>query len=121
MDRSSKAVLFACGRNPDPEAEPVPRRPAVLRRPTVSPPARGSGPRHALGQAGIVSGVLSSMQQVGNALGVAITGAIFFGALPGGGYAHAFAASLIDLALLGLILFGVASTLPKPSPSSRRG
>src|SRR5260370_24092160 len=85
MDRSSKAVLFACGRNPDPEAEPVPRRPALLRRPTVSPPTPGSGPRHALGQAGIESSVLSSMHQVGNALGVAITGAIFFAALPAGG------------------------------------
>jgi EmrB/QacA subfamily drug resistance transporter len=72
-------------------------------------------------QAGIVSGVNSSMQQVGNALGVAITGAIFFGALPVGGYAHAFAASLIELAILALMLFGLANTLPKPSPSSRRG
>ena len=31
--------------------------------------------------AGAVSGALSTMQQVGNSLGVAVTGVIFFGAL----------------------------------------
>ena len=37
------------------------------------------------------------MQQVGNALGVAVTGVIFFGALDGG-FGHAFEVSLIQLA-----------------------
>jgi EmrB/QacA subfamily drug resistance transporter len=50
-------------------------------------------------QAGSVSGVLSTMQQVGNALGVALTGVIFFGAL-GGGVAHAFELSVAQLAAL---------------------
>ena len=40
------------------------------------------------------------MQQVGNALGVAVTGVIFFGALDGG-FGHAFEVSLIQLAVLG--------------------
>ncbi|MGB9182665.1 MAG: MFS transporter [Solirubrobacteraceae bacterium] len=55
-------------------------------------------------QAGAASGALATMQNLGGALGVAITGAIFFGALHAG-YAHAFELSLIELAVL---LLGVA-------------
>jgi EmrB/QacA subfamily drug resistance transporter len=55
--------------------------------------------------AGAASGALSTMQSVGAALGVAITGVIFFGAL-GGGYAHALEMSLAQLAAL---LVGVAA------------
>jgi EmrB/QacA subfamily drug resistance transporter len=46
--------------------------------------------------AGAVSGVLSTVQQVGNALGVALVGMVFFGALSGG-YAHALEWSLVIL------------------------
>ena len=46
--------------------------------------------------AGEVSGVLSTVQQVGNALGVALVGMVFFGALSGG-YAHALEWSLVVL------------------------
>jgi predicted MFS family arabinose efflux permease len=56
-------------------------------------------------RAGAASGMLSTMQNVGNALGVAITGVIFFGALHGG-YAHAFELAVGELALL---LVGVAA------------
>jgi EmrB/QacA subfamily drug resistance transporter len=56
-------------------------------------------------RAGAAAGVLSTMQQVGNALGVAVTGVIFFGALRSG-FAHAFALSLAELAAL---LVGVAA------------
>lgn len=56
-------------------------------------------------RAGTVSGVLSTMQQMGNALGVAITGVIFFSALRNG-FAHAFATSLVELSCL---LLGVAA------------
>jgi hypothetical protein len=35
-------------------------------------------------RAGAASGALATMQQVGNALGVAVTGVLFFGALDGG-------------------------------------
>jgi predicted MFS family arabinose efflux permease len=55
-------------------------------------------------RAGAASGMLSTMQNVGNALGVAITGVIFFGALHGG-YAHAFELAVAELAAL---LAGVA-------------
>lgn len=54
--------------------------------------------------AGSISGALSTMQQVGNALGVAITGAIFYGALDHG-VATAFSRSLVELTGL---LVGVA-------------
>jgi len=47
--------------------------------------------------AGAVSGVLSTAQQVGNALGVAVVGMVFFGAV-GGGYDHALEWSLVILA-----------------------
>ena len=52
-----------------------------------------ASPQHA----GAAAGALSTMQQVGNALGVAVTGVIFFGALDGG-FGHAFEVSLIQLA-----------------------
>jgi MFS family permease len=53
---------------------------------------------------GGASGAVTTMQNVGGALGVAITGVIFFGALHGG-YAHALELSLAELAAL---LLGVA-------------
>jgi hypothetical protein len=60
--------------------------------------------------AGAVSGVLSTAQQVGNALGVAVVGMVFFGAVAGG-YDHALEWSLVVLvattagvALLGTLL-----------------
>jgi EmrB/QacA subfamily drug resistance transporter len=56
-------------------------------------------------RAGAASGALSTVQQVGNALGVAVTGVIFFGTL-GSGYAHAFE---ISLAQLGGLLIAVAA------------
>jgi EmrB/QacA subfamily drug resistance transporter len=62
-------------------------------------------------QAGTVSGVLSTMQQVGNALGVAATGVIFFGALPhGAGYA--FELSVGQLAVLLVAVALLTGLLP---------
>jgi EmrB/QacA subfamily drug resistance transporter len=55
--------------------------------------------------AGSASGAMTTVQNVGGALGVAITGVIFFGALHGG-YAHALEMSLIEL---GALLLGVAA------------
>jgi EmrB/QacA subfamily drug resistance transporter len=49
--------------------------------------------------AGAASGVLSTALQVGGALGIAVVGVVFFGALPGGGFAHAFTVSLLVLAV----------------------
>jgi MFS family permease len=61
--------------------------------------------------AGAASGALSTMQSVGNALGVAITGVIFFGALKHG-YAHAFEISLAELAAVGLAVAACLRLLP---------
>jgi EmrB/QacA subfamily drug resistance transporter len=63
--------------------------------------------------AGAASGALSTMQQVGNALGVAVTGVIFFGALDGG-FAHAFEVSLVALAVLGMAVTALTRLLPGP-------
>jgi MFS family permease len=56
-------------------------------------------------QAGAASGALTTMQNVGNALGVALIGVIFFGAVHSG-FAAAFE---LSLAALAAILIGVAA------------
>jgi EmrB/QacA subfamily drug resistance transporter len=61
---------------------------------------------------GAVTGALSTMQQVGNSIGVAVTGVIFFGSV-GRGYGHALDVSVLEL---GVLLVGVAALsrlLPK--------
>lgn len=63
--------------------------------------------------AGGVSGALATMQQVGNSLGAAITGVIFFGAL-GGGYARAFELALLELAGLAVVVAVLTGRLPRP-------
>jgi EmrB/QacA subfamily drug resistance transporter len=72
-------------------------------------------------QAGSMSGVLSTVQQVGNSLGVAVIGLIFFGAVHRG-YGHAFELSVLGLG--GLLLAVAASSRllpgrprrPRPGP-----
>ncbi len=54
---------------------------------------------------GAVTGALSTMQQVGNSIGVAVTGVIFFGGV-GRGYGHALDVSVLEL---GVLLLGVAA------------
>jgi EmrB/QacA subfamily drug resistance transporter len=61
--------------------------------------------------AGAASGALGTMQNVGGALGVAVTGVIFFGALHGG-YAHALESSLAQLAALLLAVAALTRLLP---------
>jgi Na+/melibiose symporter-like transporter len=68
-------------------------------------------------RAGAVSGALSTMQQTGNALGVAFIGVIFFGALDGG-YGHAFELGLAALAVLMLAVAGLTRLLPRPGASA---
>ena len=74
-------------------------------------------------RAGAVSGALSTMQQVGNAVGVAITGVIFFGLLSSG-YVRAFEVSLAELSGLLLAVAVLAVVLPghsrRPVLSGRR-
>jgi len=62
-------------------------------------------------RAGAASGMLSTMQNVGNALGVAVTGVIFFGALHAG-YAHAFELAVAQLAVMLVVVAGLARMLP---------
>ncbi len=63
-------------------------------------------------RAGVASGMLTTMQGVGNAIGVAVTGAIFFAALHGG-YAHAFELSVGELGVLLVAVAALARLLPK--------
>jgi EmrB/QacA subfamily drug resistance transporter len=65
-------------------------------------------------RAGAISGTLSTMQQVGNALGVAITGVIFFDAIRSG-IAHAFELSVGELALLLVAVAVLSRLLPRAS------
>ena len=62
--------------------------------------------------AGAASGALSTMQQVGNAVGVAITGIIFFGAAKHG-VPHAFELSLVQLAAVCGVAAGLTRLLPR--------
>jgi MFS family permease len=63
-------------------------------------------------RAGTATGMLTTMQNVGNALGVAVTGVIFFSALHGG-YAHAFELAAGQLAVLLLCVAALTRFLPR--------
>ena len=80
--------------------------------PLASIALAGLPPQHA----GAAAGVLATMQQVANALGVAIIGIIFYGALGAGqgtGYPHAFGASLVYLVALGVAVAALILLLPR--------
>ncbi|MGA0567455.1 MFS transporter [Rathayibacter sp. KR2-224] len=64
-------------------------------------------------EAGIVSGVLSTMQQVGGSIGVAVVGTVFFGVVAAVGPALAFAASLIPLAGIAVATLALTALLPR--------
>ena len=67
--------------------------------------------------AGSASGVLATGLQVGGALMIAVIGVVFFGALGHGGFAHAFAASLVVLAALTAVTAALVQLLPRPAAS----
>ncbi len=76
-------------------------------------------------QAGAVSGALSTAQQVGNAIGVAVTGVIFYGLLGhGDGYPAAYRWSLIEMAVLlagvGALAFMIPATKARPVTATER-
>jgi EmrB/QacA subfamily drug resistance transporter len=73
----------------------------------------GVDPQHA----GAASGMLATTQNVGTALGVAVTGVIFFGALHRG-YDHALQLSLAQLAILLVAAAALARLLPRQTPSA---
>jgi MFS family permease len=60
--------------------------------------------------AGSAAGVLSTVQQVGNALGVALIGIVFYSVH---GYVHGFEISLLTLAVLELTLAAMIQFLPR--------
>jgi EmrB/QacA subfamily drug resistance transporter len=62
-------------------------------------------------RAGIASGTLSTTQQVGFALGVAVTGLIFFGV--GADVAKAFELSLVQLSVLAVGIVAMTRLLPR--------
>ena len=68
-------------------------------------------------RAGSASGVMSAMQQVGFALGVAITGVVFFGTADDG-IAYAFQVSLIQLTAVSAGIVAMARLLPGSAPRS---
>lgn len=68
--------------------------------------------------AGAASGALSTMQNVGNAIGVGAVGALYFGVLAHGA-AHAFAACLAALAALLIAVAALTRTLPAVVASPR--
>ena len=64
--------------------------------------------------AGAASGVLASAQQIGNALGVAIIGVVFFGARQGGhAVPEAFRTSLLWLAAGSVAVAALIQALPR--------
>ena len=61
---------------------------------------------------GTVSGLQATTVQLGNSVGVAVIGVVFFGAL-GGGFAHAFGAALAGLTVLPLAAAVAIQFLPR--------
>lgn len=66
-------------------------------------------PQHAAA----ASGVMSTAQQAGNAIGVAVIGVVFYHALGGGSYPHAFGAGLEVMAAIGLAVAALVQALPR--------
>lgn len=75
-------------------------------------------PQHA----GAASGVLNTAVWIGNAIGVAIIGVIFYGRSDGAGFQDAFAASLWYLCAVCLVLVATVQLLPgRPAAPPARG
>jgi hypothetical protein len=71
-------------------------------------------------RAGALAGAMSTMQQVGNAVGVAVTGVIFFGAVQHG-YPRALELSLAQLGCLLLVVAALSRLLPPAQHGAERG
>ena len=65
-------------------------------------------------RAGGAAGAMATMTQIGYALGVAVTGVVYFGAADGG-LGHAFALSLVQLAVAAAGILVTARFLPAPA------
>jgi EmrB/QacA subfamily drug resistance transporter len=66
--------------------------------------------------AGSVAGALSTAQQVGNSIGVAVTGVLFFGAIDRG-YDLAFERSVLQMGALLLVVAALTRLMPGRQPS----
>jgi predicted MFS family arabinose efflux permease len=87
----------------------------LLTAPLVATVVGGMDPRHA----GAASGVLSTAQQVGNTIGVAAIGAVFYGALgPDADYTGAFEIALVAIAAVCLAVAALVQLLPGREPAS---
>ena len=83
----------------------------LLTAPLVATVVGAMEERHA----GAASGVLSTAQQVGNTIGVAAIGAIFYGALgPDADFAGAFERALLCVAAVSLAVAALVQFLPGP-------
>ena len=87
----------------------------LLTAPLVATVVGGMDPRHA----GAASGVLSTANQVGNTIGVAAIGAIFYGALgPRADFTGAFELALVAVAGICLVVSALVQLLPgRPAPA----
>jgi EmrB/QacA subfamily drug resistance transporter len=90
----------------------------LLTAPLVATVVGAMDPRHA----GAASGVLSTANQVGNTIGIAAIGAIFYGAIgPDGDYAGAFELSLVAVATVCLAVSALVQLLPgRPAPAGSK-
>jgi EmrB/QacA subfamily drug resistance transporter len=84
----------------------------LLTAPLIATVLADMQPQHA----GAASGVLSTAQQVGNALGIAVVGALFYGALGSAptpeDVAQAFQIALVAVAILSLLVALLVQLLP---------
>jgi hypothetical protein len=88
----------------------------LLITPLVALALADVGPRWA----GAASGALSTVQNVGNAIGVAVVGAVYFGRLDQGP-AQAFEASLVVLTAIAAAVLLPAVLLPRPRRAEAGG
>ena len=70
--------------------------------------------------AGSVSGALSTAQQIGNAVGVALSGVVFYGLL-NHGYATAFGSSVAEMGVLLLAVAALTLILLRPAGATGEG
>jgi len=70
--------------------------------------------------AGSITGALSTAQQVGNAIGVAVSGVVFFGLLSRG-FPAAFGTSMAEMGGLLLVVAALTLTLLRPSSATGKG
>jgi EmrB/QacA subfamily drug resistance transporter len=68
-------------------------------------------------QAGSAAGVLATFQQAGGALGVTVIGVVFFRELHAGSFPHAFAVSVVVLAILTTLTAALVQLLPRHASS----